>query len=51
MLSNILFVIFAVVHLITREWPFGTGLQPILDVLFIVVTFLLIAKYLGENKD
>lgn len=50
MTSDKIFVIVAVIHLLIREWPFGNTMQTILDILFLIVTFLLIAKYLGHTK-
>ncbi len=51
MLSDVVFVILAIVHLFIREWPFGDGMQRVMDVLFLLGCFLIISKYIGRLRE
>jgi len=44
--SNILVLIVATLHIFTRQWPYGSGLQTVADVAIVAALVLMGVKYL-----
>lgn len=49
--TDVLLIIVLIIHLATREWPWGGYFQTVMDVLLFAAIVLTAAKYLAKKED
>jgi len=49
--SDVFFLLFAVIYLFIRQWPYGGAMQTVVDILIVVTSLLMAVKYFFFRRN